>query len=480
MRKFKKIISDFCIRTGQRINNQKSVIILCNSVVNRKRKAITKLWGFKLVKEVFYLGIKLALRRLLDSDFNYILEKVNSRLNVWGKNLISLAGRIVLTKSVLAAIPIFVATHTLIPKRILHKIEKAARNFIWDKPGGLHELHYISWEKMCRPWKEGGLSIKSVSDITGPLRAKFAWNFLKEEDSLLYKSLKARYGPKFWMKSNTAYKSVTWKILADGAQSLISITRWKIAAEDNINILDDAWILDRSLQQWPTFVSTGISEIPKLKEFISGGCWNIDMLNTHFGLELVKTITQIEIDSSLPKDSIELNNKFSGKSIMARTTAYKSNDICSVDYGIWLKKLKLNPIIECFWWRLLNEAIPTNEFLMNRRLLGHNLCHRGCEEHEDTNHIMVHCHKLQQVISILNIWGFTWPLFTSAKDCKYHLEKLSVHNKSLANLYCSLVYFSWKSRNSIKHGKNEWSLNFIAGNAISYASIASSNLFLDH
>ncbi|KAI0492161.1 hypothetical protein KFK09_026427 [Dendrobium nobile] len=161
-------------------------------------------------------------------------------------------------------------------------------------------------------------------------------------------------------------------------------------------------------------------------------------------------------------------------------TAYKSNDICSVDYGIWLKKLKLNPRIECFWWRLLNEAIPTNEFLMNRRLLGHNLCPRGCEEREDTNHIMVHCHKLQQVISILNIWGFTWPLFTSAKDCKYHLEKLSVHNKSLANLYCSLVYFSWKSRNSIKHGKNEWSLNFIARNAISYASIASSNLFLDH
>ncbi|PKU60060.1 Putative ribonuclease H protein [Dendrobium catenatum] len=420
MRKFKKIISDFCNRTGQRINNQKFVIVFGNSIVNRKRKAITKLWGFKMVKEVFYLGIKLALRRLLASDFNYILEKVNSRLNVWGKNMISLAGRIVLTKSVLAAIPVFVATHTLIPKRILHKIEKAARNFIWDKQGGLHGLHYISWEKICRPWKEGGLSIKSVSDITGPLRAKFAWNFLKEEDSLLYKSLKARYGPKFWMKSNSAYKSVTWKILADGAQSLSNITRWKIAAGENINTLEDAWILDKSLQQWPTFVSTAISEFPKLKEFISDSSWKVDMLNTHFGLELVKTITQIEIDSLLPKDSIELKNKFSGKSITAMAAAYKSNDISSVDYGIWLKKLKLNPRIEFFWWRLLNEAIPTNDFLMNRRLLGHNSCPRGCEEREDNNHIMVHCHKLQQVIGILNKWGFTWPMFRTAKDCKFH------------------------------------------------------------
>ncbi|XP_020688383.1 uncharacterized protein LOC110103860 [Dendrobium catenatum] len=204
------------------------------------------------------------------------------------------------------------------------------------------------------------------------------------------------------------------------------------------------------------------------------------MLNKHFGIELVKTINQIEIDSSLPKDSIELKNKFSGKSITAIAAAYNSNDISSVEYGIWLKKLKLNPRIECFWWRLLNEAIPTNDFLMNCRILGHNSCPRGCEEREDTYHIMVHCHKLQQVIGILNKWGFTCPLFCSTKDCKYHLEKLSVHNRSLANLYYSLVYFSWKSRNSIKHGKNDWNSNFIAGNAISYASITSSNLFMDH
>ncbi|XP_028550149.1 uncharacterized protein LOC114579515 [Dendrobium catenatum] len=149
-----------------------------------------------------------------------------------------------------------------------------------------------------------------------------------------------------------------------------------------------------------------------------------------------------------------------------------------MEYG--LKKLKLNPRIECFWWRLLNEAIPTNGFIMNRRLLGHNLYPRGCAEQENTEHVMVQCHKLQQPIGILRKWGFACLMFCSANDGKYHLDRLSEYNRSLANLYCSLVYFSWKSRNSIKHGKNEWSLNFIAGNAISYASIASYNLFMDH
>ncbi|PKU66806.1 Putative ribonuclease H protein [Dendrobium catenatum] len=209
MRRLKNIILDFCNRYGQNINNQKSIIVFGNSVKKRKKKAITKLWGFKMVKKVYYLGIKLALRRLLVSYFNYIIEKVNSKLNIWGKQMISLARRIVLTKSVLAALPVFVATHTLIPKKILKGIDKAARNFIWDRQGGLRGLHYISWENLCKPWKEGGLGLKSVSDITGPLRAKFAWNYLKEKDSLLNKALKAKYGSNFWENINRANKSCT-------------------------------------------------------------------------------------------------------------------------------------------------------------------------------------------------------------------------------------------------------------------------------
>ncbi|PKU85843.1 Putative ribonuclease H protein [Dendrobium catenatum] len=273
MRRFKKIISDFCIRSGQRINNKKSVIIFENSVKKRRKKAITKLWGFKMVKEVFYLGIKLALRRLLASDFNYILEKVNSKLNVWGKQMISLDGRIVLTKSVLVALPVFVATYTLIPMSILKEIEKAARNFIWDRQGGLHGLYYMSWEKMCKSWKEGGQGLRSVSAMTGPLGAKFAWNFLKEEDSLLNKAMMAIYGTKFWEQANIANKSSTWKILVDGALALRPITKWKIATGKSINILKDVWILYRCLEKWPTFVAVENIEFPLLESFIS---WKLE------------------------------------------------------------------------------------------------------------------------------------------------------------------------------------------------------------
>ncbi|KAI0519788.1 hypothetical protein KFK09_007249 [Dendrobium nobile] len=129
-----------------------------------------------------------------------------------------------------AALPVFLAANTIIPKRILNDIDKAARNIIWDRQGG-HGLQYIN---MFKSWKEGGIGLKSMIALTGPLRAKFAWNFLKEEDSSLNKAMKARYGSKFWENANRPIKSATWKILAQGALALRPIMRWKIAAGNKL------------------------------------------------------------------------------------------------------------------------------------------------------------------------------------------------------------------------------------------------------
>ncbi|PKU67953.1 hypothetical protein MA16_Dca006988 [Dendrobium catenatum] len=75
MKKFKRIIEDFSSRTRQKVNKHKSVILLGKSVKKKRRKAISKLWGYKIVNEFNYVGIKLTLRRLVASDFNFILRE---------------------------------------------------------------------------------------------------------------------------------------------------------------------------------------------------------------------------------------------------------------------------------------------------------------------------------------------------------------------------------------------------------------------
>ncbi|KAL0904439.1 hypothetical protein M5K25_026550 [Dendrobium thyrsiflorum] len=52
----KKILNDFCGWTGQKVNNKKSHIFFGKAVNVRMQKKISKKFGFKVVKEMHYLG----------------------------------------------------------------------------------------------------------------------------------------------------------------------------------------------------------------------------------------------------------------------------------------------------------------------------------------------------------------------------------------------------------------------------------------
>ena len=78
-----------------------------------------------------YLGIPLSLKKLQKKDLQPLIDKVNDRLPSWKSRLLNKAGRAVLVKSVLTAIP----THTamvvdLSPWAIKH-IDKSRRGFLW-------------------------------------------------------------------------------------------------------------------------------------------------------------------------------------------------------------------------------------------------------------------------------------------------------------------------------------------------------------
>ncbi|KAL0925456.1 hypothetical protein M5K25_003788 [Dendrobium thyrsiflorum] len=97
--------------------------------------------------------------------------------------------------------------------------------------------------------------------------------------------------------------------------------------------------------------------------------------------------------------------------------------------------------------------------------------------------------------SILELQGRSWQLKPTTVNAVQVPHSLRTHqskyksvsqlslkvNPFIANLYCSLVFFSWKSRNKVVHDGQELGLGFIASNAINLASISLKfNLFSDH
>ncbi|KAL0926249.1 hypothetical protein M5K25_002463 [Dendrobium thyrsiflorum] len=205
-----------------------------------------------------------------------------------------------------------------------------------------------------------------------------------------------------------------------------------------------------------------------LDEFIVDEKWNEFKLSKFFGKEMVDIIKSVNIHSELQNDQLELLYKYSGKSISALASAKQYEDCDEVKYWTWIRKLKLRPWVELFWWRLNNNVIPSNDFLMYRRLLDCNACPRGCNSVENAEHIIVSCDKLRPVIQVLKLWGFAMPVFYSLNDCNKIMEKLSTTDPFIGNMYCSAVFFSWKSRNKIKHGGNEDGYVFVAANEVNF------------
>ncbi|KAI0522355.1 hypothetical protein KFK09_004734 [Dendrobium nobile] len=234
----------------------------------------------------------------------------------------------------------------------------------------------------------------------------------------------------------------------------------------------DSWILDKCIAKWPTFVNCLESTEFKLNSFISEGKWNNDHLQLFFGEQLIDHITQIPIDAGRRYDLMELKTKFSGKSIAALDFQALTDNNGRTAIWNWMKKLKLRPNVELFWWRLCNVAIPSNDFLFRRRLSIFSGCPRGCEEDENGCHIAGKCGKLRDVISILNSWGFKLPFFANLHECLEGLKKLVGKDSFIANMYCTTTWLVWKSICKLIHDGIEDSLNSLAARAVSTATVS--------
>ncbi|XP_020692745.1 uncharacterized protein LOC110106974 [Dendrobium catenatum] len=191
----------------------------------------------------------------------------------------------------------------------------------------------------------------------------------------------------------------------------------------------------------------------------------------------MKLITQIPIQAGRGYDLIELNSKFSGKSIaaLAFQALYDKNG-GDVIWN-WMKKLKLRPKIELFWWRLYNDAIPSNDFLVRRKVSNFSVCPRGCKEDENEWHIAGNCSKLHEEISLLNNWGFNITIYDNLQECFEGLKKLVGNNSRIANMYCTTTWLVWKSRCKLIHDSIEDSINSLVENVVSTATISN---FINH
>ena len=96
------------------------------------------------------MGLPSLVGRGKKASFNYIKEGVWRKLQGWKGKLLSQAGREVLIKSVIEAIPTYALGCFKLPIGLCHEIEAMVKKFCRGQHGDRRKIHWIRWEELTK------------------------------------------------------------------------------------------------------------------------------------------------------------------------------------------------------------------------------------------------------------------------------------------------------------------------------------------
>ena len=77
-----------------------------------------------------YLGTPIFTTRRTTNSYQYLVDKIQKRIEGWQAKYLSMAGWAILIKATVASIPIYAMQTTLLPQKISHQIDKLSCRFL--------------------------------------------------------------------------------------------------------------------------------------------------------------------------------------------------------------------------------------------------------------------------------------------------------------------------------------------------------------
>ena len=124
------ILSSYENVSGQKLNRDKIALFFSKSTSSEMQRQIMGAFGVnELNPYEEYLGLPALVGRNKRASFDQLKQKVWKRLQGWEGKLLSQAGREVLIKSVIQAIPTYTMSCFKLPITLCHEIESLIRKF---------------------------------------------------------------------------------------------------------------------------------------------------------------------------------------------------------------------------------------------------------------------------------------------------------------------------------------------------------------
>jgi hypothetical protein len=161
------ILDIFTKCSGLKANREKSEAIWISASSNYKHKPLGIKWPNTPIK---CLGIYLQNdhQKLIDDNFNRVLEKIENILKLWCLRKLTLTGRIVIINTLIISQMIYLCLVLHTPDKIITKFNKLILDFLWDRKPAK-----VKYTSMINSIESGGLKLQDLGCKIESLKLKW-------------------------------------------------------------------------------------------------------------------------------------------------------------------------------------------------------------------------------------------------------------------------------------------------------------------
>ena len=481
--------------SGQNINRGKTNLFFSSNTPAQTQEDIKNLLAVPVIQRFEqYLGLPSFVGRAKKRSFSLIKERIWKKLKGWKEKLLSQAGREILIKAVVQAIPTYTMSCFKLPKGLINEIEGLIRKFWWGYRGEQKRIHWVSWEKLCLPKSDGGMGFRELSCFNDSLLAKQVWRLKNNESSLFYSVFKAKFFPFCSITEATCSSkgSFAWKSILQASRVVELGSVWQVGDGKSIKIRGEKWLPPShgSCIVSPLSLLSPDSMVSALID-VDSHSWNSDLIQREFLSHEAKIILGIPLSIHNPQDRQVWFP--SNKGAYTTRSAYRllsssnrgSLPNCSdpskrkhMWKGIW--SLQVPQKIKHMLWKAANNAIPTLFNLWKRNVVKTVVCPSCDSECEDTIHALWSCPVLRPVWETGDLTRkflkYKFSSFADLLDLSFRFKE-----ETDMNLLAVLFWSIWEKRNTDRERGCVSSLHDIRSRAVHFLQeFASAQLATRH
>lgn len=403
----KEILRKYEAASGQMINTSKSSISFSAKTLQETRLRVKTYLGIAQEGGVGkYLGLPEHFGRRKKDLFTGIVDRISRRAAAWASKRLSIAGKLVMLKSVLTAIPSYSMTCFLLPVSLCKRIQSVLTRFWWDSSENKKGMCWVSWDRVTQPKDRGGLGIRDIQAFNVALLAKQAWHILTNPDCIFSRAIKGKYCRSSSFLQVTAAKTSShgWRGILEGRDLLVSKLGVAIGNGEGTRIWREPWLSTTSPARTFGPPREEDQDLVVADLLCRGGNeWNVARVN--------QILPHLKDEILLLKPSVlgasdsyvwlgTANGEYSAKSgyYIAAISEWGNTQLQQTDrdgdIATW--KSKLSPKVQLFMRKVIHGAVATGENLAARGLLSSNSC-VFCGDFETAEHLFMHCPVVRRI-----------------------------------------------------------------------------------